>query len=394
MVINMYHFVERLHTLYGLLQDEKSKEIFQARFALDMEHSVPNIKRLVLLGSLKDQAFMRWLQPLKDTLKKLNQEHKKIILYGTAYTGKRFAEMLQLEHIDFYGFCGREAERFSDGLFGKPVFSPDELVAHRDEYYVVPAVSWNTYPEISQFLQERNYPEDHILDWVDIYGGIIDATNKLCYTDDIHISDTINQYFEFPELYRPGTVFIDGGCFDCESSYKFAEWCGGAYSSIIAFEADPDNYSNCCKKAQDTPLPNFRLINAGLSSQEGTTVFDARGAGSSRIPTGSDSNETKPYIYTGDKILIRTATIDDIVGEHTVGFIKLDVEGAEFNALHGAKKTIVRDKPFLAVCVYHRKGDVFTIMDYLHQLLPEYRFLLRHYSDFTVETVLYASVDL
>lgn len=387
----MYHFVERLRSLYELLKDEQSKEIFQARLALDMETSIPNIKRLVSLGSYKDHTFMRWLQPMKDTLRKLNQEHKKIILYGTAYTGKRFAEMLQLEHIDFYGFCSRDAKRFPDGLFGKPVLSPDELVSHMGEYYVLFAVSWNTYPEIYQFLQEHNYPEDYMLDWVDLGSGVVNVANKLCYSDDIFSCDIKNQYFEFPELYRSGTIFIDGGCFDCESSYRFAEWCGGTYSSIIAFEPDPNNYSRCCKKAQDNPLSNFQLINAGVSSQEGMTAFDARGAGSSCIQTRRDSNASK---YMGNKILIRTVAIDSIVNDRTVGFIKLDVEGAELDALHGAKNTIVRDKPFLAICVYHREGDICAIMDYLHQLLPEYRFILRHYSDFTVETVLYASVDL
>ena len=72
----------------------------------------------------------------------------------------------------------------------------------------------------------------------------------------------------------------------------------------------------------------------------------------------------------------------------------MDIEGAEFDALHGAKKTIIRDKPLLAICLYHLRGDVFAIMDYLHQLLPEYRFILRHYTSEMSETVLYTSVDL
>ena len=61
--------------------------------------------------------------------------------------------------------------------------------------------------------------------------------------------------------------------------------------------------------------------------------------------------------------------------------------------LYGAENTIVRDKPLLAISAYHLSGDLFAIMDYLHQLLPEYRFWLRHYSAFTSETVLYASVE-
>ncbi len=67
--------------------------------------------------------------------------------------------------------------------------------------------------------------------------------------------------------------------------------------------------------------------------------------------------------------------------------------GLEFCALHGAKETIIRDKPLLAVMVYHNQGDMLSIMDYLHQLVPEYHFWLRHYDVKFTETVLYASVD-
>lgn len=374
----MYHFMDKLHTLYGLLQDEQSKEIFNARFALDMEESIPNIKRLVSLGSFRELSFLGWSQLQKDELKKLSQEHKKIILYGTSAAGKSTASMLQAEHIDFYGFCGRGAEKFPDGLLGKPVISPDELVS-TGEYYVIPAVGLKkSYTEICELLQQHGYPTDHMLGWPDYHS--------------IH-----DPYFEFPALYHQGTVFIDGGCYDCESSYQFAQWCGGEYSSIIAFEPDPGNYAKCCKKIQDTPLLNCRLINAGLSEQEGTAVFDSNNTMGSHIISAGLSAEFRSLKSAqghGNNISIRTVAIDDIVGDSTVGFIKMDIEGAEFDALHGAKNTIVRDKPLLAISVYHLRGDVFAIMDYLHQLLPEYRFLLRHYGVALFDTVLYASVDL
>ena len=86
-------------------------------------------------------------------------------------------------------------------------------------------------------------------------------------------------------------------------------------------------------------------------------------------------------------------TIDHTVGEEPVGFIKMDIEGAELDALHGAKGIIVRDKPLMAISAYHRTGDMLAIMDYLHRLVPEYHFFLRHYSIGTADTVLYAAVE-
>ncbi len=88
---------------------------------------------------------------------------------------------------------------------------------------------------------------------------------------------------------------------------------------------------------------------------------------------------------------VQGVNLDEVVKER-VGFIKLDIEGAEMDALSGAKNIIRNDRPLMAVCVYHRSGDVLEIMNFLHQIVPEYRFWLRHYSCMNWETVLYAAV--
>jgi hypothetical protein len=89
---------------------------------------------------------------------------------------------------------------------------------------------------------------------------------------------------------------------------------------------------------------------------------------------------------------VKTAAIDDVVSDDAVTLIKMDVEGAELEALRGAEKTILKNKPRLAVCVYHKPQDILTIPLYMQSLAPEYRFYLRHH-DFDhrfCETVLYA----
>ena len=89
---------------------------------------------------------------------------------------------------------------------------------------------------------------------------------------------------------------------------------------------------------------------------------------------------------------ICVTSLDKYTKDIEVGFIKLDIEGNEVNAIKGARETIVRDKPFLAICVYHKKGDILAIMDLIHNLEPSYRFWLRDYSITGKETVLYAAV--
>jgi hypothetical protein len=85
---------------------------------------------------------------------------------------------------------------------------------------------------------------------------------------------------------------------------------------------------------------------------------------------------------------IQTACIDNIKDDIT--FIKMDVEGAEMKALYGARKTIEKHRPKLAICLYHNIEDFWNIPLLLSEWAP-YRFHIHHHSNTYLETVLYAS---
>jgi hypothetical protein len=88
------------------------------------------------------------------------------------------------------------------------------------------------------------------------------------------------------------------------------------------------------------------------------------------------------------EVSVEADTIDRLAPGAT--FIKLDVEGAELEALKGAAGTMRRNRPKLAVCVYHKPGDLFEIPLFIKSLAPEYRFYLRQHQPVACETVLYA----
>ena len=72
-------------------------------------------------------------------------------------------------------------------------------------------------------------------------------------------------------------------------------------------------------------------------------------------------------------------------------FIKMDIEGAELEALEGARKIIERDKPKLAISCYHGMPNkhLWEIPYWIKTNFPDYRLHIRQHAGFN-ETVCYA----
>jgi hypothetical protein len=86
--------------------------------------------------------------------------------------------------------------------------------------------------------------------------------------------------------------------------------------------------------------------------------------------------------------MIEVDTIDNIV-KQKVDYIKLDIEGAEQDAIDGAKETIRKYKPILAICIYHKAQDWYKIPKKVLEIQSDYKVYIRHYMEGIYETVMY-----
>jgi hypothetical protein len=68
----------------------------------------------------------------------------------------------------------------------------------------------------------------------------------------------------------------------------------------------------------------------------------------------------------------------------------MDIEGAECDALAGAREVLLRFRPTLAISLYHRPSDFVTIPRFLDDLALDYRFHLDHHTLYLNESVLFA----
>lgn len=360
----MYTYAKKIIQLYSRLQDELSQSIFWARLQFEAE---PNMDRAIRLYEIGSGRHIAW----RGQMDSATANGKKIVLYGAGGRGELIAKRLMRSHMDFFAFC--DQKEAGKAVMGKPVLPPQELINYPDQYAVAITTSLY-YEEIFHFLLENGFPADSILP---------------CFGLEL-VADDLTRYREFPELFKAGTAIVDAGCFDGEDTIQFARWCAGAYSRIYAFEPDEANYRHCQRNIETSNVPNVSLYKAGLSESKGKLDF-ASSLGSSSYLIGSTEKTSNTPLPHSESATVQVYALDDLA-DVEIGLIKMDIEGAEFDALHGAKQIIRRDKPQMAICVYHRQGDMLAIMDYLQSLVPEYRFWLRHFGPLDTETLLYAAI--
>ncbi|HNW26431.1 MAG TPA: FkbM family methyltransferase [Candidatus Gastranaerophilaceae bacterium] len=190
------------------------------------------------------------------------------------------------------------------------------------------------------------------------------------------------QYFDFIVHEKIKTV-ISGGAAEAYTTTAFLN----SFNNLKKIYAFEPIYQSFKIEQNDLFLKNsgkVEIIEKGLFDKSTVTNFLLNKA-SSRISQHFPSELTQE---------IEIVSIDEFVKQKNiekVDFIKMDIEGAELMALKGAKETLKKHRPQLAICIYHSYDDLFEIPIYLDGLLEKYKFEVYHYSPNTnLETVLYA----
>lgn len=173
-------------------------------------------------------------------------------------------------------------------------------------------------------------------------------------------------------------VFVDCGAFTGDTLEDFICNTKNKFKRIYCFEPSDDTYNELFKVwVKYNKDERVVLEKSGLYFETTRVGFN-----DNHLSAGNAIN-------TESTDLIDVVAIDEFIDE-PVTFIKMDIEGAELDALHGAKETILKYKPKLAISIYHRYEDYIEIPKFINDLNLGYKFYVRHHTDCQGDTILYA----
>ena len=192
---------------------------------------------------------------------------------------------------------------------------------------------------------------------------------------------------------------VDGGAYDGDSVRELMRLHGDAFAHVLALEPDPANFVKLNAACAALPGPVQAKIDCrqlALASRPGTLQLDATGtaASATSAPDAAASARATAAAMSvalaDGAITVPAEPLDDLLDGARPTFIKLDIEGAEPDALEGARQTIVENGPVVAVCVYHRQDHLWRIPLMLRAWRSDYAFFLRPHNEEGWDLVCYA----
>lgn len=374
-----------------------------------------------------DIELNKMLKDFEEGRLKLNKEKvikENIIFYGAGDVGKKMYAFSSKVGIKVTCFLDKNIN-INKLNYEIPVYHPEDKDVNRykTNHYVILTGHFpkSIYNEIKEYLKKIGFNNIYGLHEVDlssldierqfykklfgnVFGykehdknNIIDAFNlfeekrdRELYFNYIkaHLTNNLTNFSEPDDIelqYMDKELsdqlnynnFIDCGGFDGDTVVNLLNN-RKKINKLAIFEPQ----SELCKKIHVSLKHFFNemiIFPCGVSSKFEQLKFDI----SKENPTSSKINDC------GNEI-IQCVSIDEALLGFEPTFIKMDIEGYEFEALKGAKSTIIDNLPCLAICVYHSLEDIWRIPLLIRSYYSGYKFYLRSYNYLGFETVLYA----
>jgi len=349
---------------------------------------------------------------------------RRIVIYGAGGLGRRILAGLRANGIEPSAFADRSSAASSRIIDGVPIYSPSEAVRLFGSDSVFVVAVWNPVTsggiaEITTMLAERGcrrivpfawlfwkYPKtflpyylwdspSRLQEQAESIRSAFDLFQEgrsqqefirqlgLRLTGDVKCLGGVTegaQYFpEGPFRPRADEYFVDCGAYNGDTLLSFAEWTGGRFQGAMALEADPANFAALQRCVAEKPELHGRVhtVHAAVGASRSKVRFAASGLASAAISTEG-------------AITIDCLPLDELLEGETPTYIKMDIEGAEMDALNGSAAVLRSHQPLLAICAYHTQDHLWRIPLRIRELMPGARLLLRPHCMDGFDLVCYA----
>ncbi len=348
-------------------------------------------------------------------------KENKLVLYGAGNLSKIVKRILTNHGINISYFLDNNANNIVS-VDNVPVFTlGNESSANKSDYIVIVS-AYNLFFDLNQIrksLTEHGYsviysfldfykffadeigdsywltghPEKYLLPDEVVNVGKLFEDEKSRFIFETTVAARLQFNYDLlptpspiAEVYFPpdvplnkASVFIDCGAFDGDTIALLPGF-SSTIQHVIALEPDVENYKKLALRSKTEFSSKFSTITAipcGCWSESKPLHFNSG--------LGVSSNVTE-----SGTTFIQGVALDDIIVNIKPDYIKMDIEGAEYEALLGGKQLILKYQPDLAICLYHKSVDLLRIVKLLDEWNLNYSFYLRQYGFFGFDLVLYA----
>ncbi|MBR5827247.1 MAG: FkbM family methyltransferase [Clostridia bacterium] len=329
--------------------------------------------------------------PLWDRLKETD---KPILLYGMGNGADMIIEVLEslgLSYCDTFAsdgfvrghhFHGKKVLSYSEAKEKYGDFITLMTFAVHDEPTLMRIREMSTETELysptvpvaGKGLFTYDYLKDNAENFRKAYGFLEDEKSRESYVNILNFKTSGKTEYLFgchsekSEVYSKliplsdKEIIVDLGAYDGDTIREFLTATEGRYEKIYALEPDAKNFRKLTRKTEG--MEKLELFNIGAWDKKETLFFDTKGGRNSHR-----SDEGSPIEFD---------SVDNLINDR-VTLLKMDIEGAELQALCGAERTIRNHKPKLYVCAYHRNEDMFALPFKIRELCEDYRIFFRQH---------------
>ena len=282
---------------------------------------------------------------------------------------------------DFYVFFKKEEDKFEKVMnilgdnYSKEMYK--KIINFRINFFNPEEINLEQIPTPPEVQREYESGADR-------YVSMVSSSIPEQLRRDIAFKISLDQYSYFDIVTARGKkIIFNVGAYN-NTSVMFA--CFSPGGVVYAFE--PQVRMHQCNVELAKTYSNIVPINAGAWNKTGKVPFEIResdigGSTASRI-------DSKGY---GE---INVYRIDDFVASNNierVDFVKMDVEGVEIEALEGARTTIRKHQPDLAISIYHKPEHLYSIPLLIKEMYPGYKIYISHKYYNPTETVCFATAE-